>query len=388
MRQRALDLTSPAFGKQALQHWVDWLCQQLPFHSFGTKVNDAVLWTMLCYAATRRTTLEQTALRLAQTPSANRAREQLRACLPAERAGLADLEQRLNEALQAQVPPKLRRRWQQRRVEVALDITDLPYHGQPEADEQEIRRSQAKSGTTHFHSYASLQIVHQRQRLTLALTWVRKGETMAQVVARLLAQGQQLGLRVQCLYADKGFASVAVLRLLRARRIPYIIALPHKGVLKTLCQQHRTRRLRYTFHAGTRHAYTTEVVCVTRQFARQVKTFAYAVYRLSTGTLAQVYERYRRRFSIESGYRQSHQVRARTASRHPGLRLVLFALSLFLVNAWVLYRQVCAVVTAAGQRFRLHLVTLEALAVAWQEAIQTLLGVRPIVQALPLHAIP
>ncbi|MBS1807427.1 MAG: hypothetical protein JST84_04465 [Acidobacteria bacterium] len=54
----------------------------------------------------------------------------------------------------------------------------MPYHGQPEADEGEIRRSPAKDGTTHFHRYASLQIVHHRQRLTLTLTWVIKGETM------------------------------------------------------------------------------------------------------------------------------------------------------------------------------------------------------------------
>jgi hypothetical protein len=31
--------------------------------------------------------------------------------------------------------------------------------------------------------------------------------------------------------------------------------------------------------------------------------------------------------------------------------------------------------------------TLELLATAWHEAIQAQLGVRPIVQALPLHAI-
>lgn len=116
---------------------------------------------------------------------------------------MQQLEQRLNQALQAQVPPKLCRRLRKRRVEVALDITDLPYHGQPEADEQEIRRSQAKSGTTHFHSYASLQIVHQRQRLTLALTWVTKGETRAQVVARLLEVARKLGLRLRCWSVDK-----------------------------------------------------------------------------------------------------------------------------------------------------------------------------------------
>lgn len=75
-------------------------------------------------------------------------------------------------------------------------------------------------------------------------------------------------------------------------------------------------------------------------------------------------------------------------ARHPGLRLLLFALSLLPVNAWVLYRQIGAVITSAGQRFRLHLVTLESVAAAWQEAIQAQLGMRPIVQALPLHAIP
>lgn len=177
----------------------------------------------------------------------------------------------------------MRRRLRKRRVEVALDITDLPYHGQPEVEAQEIRRAQARSGTTHFHSYASLQLVYQRQRLTLALTWVRKGETMAQVMTRLLRRARCLGLRLQCLYADKGFASVAVLRLLRARRVPYIIALPRRGAPKTLCQTHRTRRLRYTFHAAPRQAYTTDVVCVTRQFARQVQPFAYAVYRSGGG---------------------------------------------------------------------------------------------------------
>jgi hypothetical protein len=145
--------------------------------------------------------------------------------------------------------------------------------------------------------------------------------------------------------------------------------------------------LDYTFHAGTRTAYTTDVVCVTRTYGRQVRTFPSAVYPCRARPLAQVYERYRRRFSIESGYRQSHQVRPRTASRHPGLRLVLFALSLLLVNVWVLSRQVCAVLTVAGQRFRLHELTLEILMSTWQEAIQQLWGLRSIIQALPLPAI-
>jgi hypothetical protein len=48
MRRRPLDLTSPAFGTQADAQFVGWLCQQVPFHAVGTKVNDAVLLKMLC----------------------------------------------------------------------------------------------------------------------------------------------------------------------------------------------------------------------------------------------------------------------------------------------------------------------------------------------------
>ena len=123
-------------------------------------------------------------------------------------------------------------------------------------------------------------------------------------------------------------------RLLRARRIPYLIAVPARGGgggLKQFFGGCRNQRLRYTFGRITKKPDTTEVVIVRRQWPdKGVRYFAYAAYRLGGMAPVQVFEAYRRRLSIESGYRQSHQVRARTASRHPGLRLVLFGLSLLL----------------------------------------------------------
>ena len=116
----------------------------------------------------------------------------------------------------------------------------------------------------------------------------------------------------------------------------------------------------------------------------QVRYFAYAVYRLGGLRLGRVFEYYRRRFSIESGYRQCHQVRARTASRHPGLRLLLFGLALLLVNLWVLYCQVCAVSRAYGGRLRLYDLTLASLALALESAVVARCGLRPIEQAMPV----
>lgn len=49
-------------------------------------------------------------------------------------------------------------------------------------------------------------------------------------------------------------------------------------------------------------------------------------------------ETYRRRFGIESSYRQINQARLRTSSRSPELRLLAVAIALLLRNLWALCR--------------------------------------------------
>ncbi|MCL2119954.1 MAG: hypothetical protein FWH27_16170, partial [Planctomycetaceae bacterium] len=38
---------------------------------------------------------------------------------------------------------------------LAIDLVLIPYHGKPYRHESEIYRSQPKSGTSHFHAYAT-----------------------------------------------------------------------------------------------------------------------------------------------------------------------------------------------------------------------------------------
>ena len=49
-------------------------------------------------------------------------------------------------------------------------------------------------------------------------------------------------------------------------------------------------------------------------------------------------ETYRRRFGIDSSYRQINQARLRTSSRSPELRLLAVAIALLLRNLWALCR--------------------------------------------------
>jgi putative transposase len=70
-----------------------------------------------------------------------------------------------------------------------------------------------------------------------------------------------------------------------------------------------------------------------KQHRRQ--SFAFAYYGVSFGKAKNFFEVYRKRFGIESSYRQSHQARIRTCTRKPLLRLFYFALSTLMRNEWV-----------------------------------------------------
>ena len=158
---------------------------------------------------------------LATAPS----RETVRKALLRSLTARDELLRRLNRALVADVPRALRKRPQQ----VSIDLTLIPYHGQPMLDPKEVYRGQAKSGTSHFHAYATAYVNYRGQRFTLALTVVERGEKMEDVLKRLLRRLGQFGISVRRLLLDRGFWSVAVIRYLQAARKPFLMPVVLRG---------------------------------------------------------------------------------------------------------------------------------------------------------------
>ena len=154
----------------AAQH----LQQHLQFQDYKRKTSAQVLWSLLLAAAARITSLSDACGRLDRGPSDETARKALLATLP----DYATLQRQLNAALAGHLPKPLRKRLQR----LAIDLTLIPYHGQPFRDLDEIYRGQAKDGTSHFHAYATAYVVRSGQRYTVALTGLRKGESLKDVV--------------------------------------------------------------------------------------------------------------------------------------------------------------------------------------------------------------
>jgi Transposase DDE domain len=328
--------------KKAHRLAVEHLQAHLKFQDYKRKTSANVLWSLLLAAAARITSLSDTCQRLRDAPSDETARKALLATLP----DYAVLQQQLNAALAGHLPKNLRKQLQR----LAIDLTLIPYHGKHFRDLNEIYRSQAKSGTSHFHAYATAYVVRKGQRYTVALTGVQKGESLKDVVQRLLRQAARVGIRTRLLLLDRGFYSVAVVRYLQAARMPFLMPAVCHGrspkqrggpsgsyVFRTWKKSGWST---YTLADAKKRTATVSICVKCRNYrgernrhGRQALIYAYWGYRPSTPD--SVFTTYRLRFGIETSYRQLHEGRIRTTTRRPEVRLLYVGIALVLRNLWV-----------------------------------------------------
>jgi DDE family transposase len=314
----------------------------LKFKDYKRKTSAQVLWSLLLAAAARITSLSDACQCLDNAPSDETARKALLATLP----DYAVLQRQLNAALAGHLPKTLRKHLQR----LAIDLTLIPYHGKPFRDLEEIYRGQAKDGTSHFHAYATAYVVRKGQRYTVALTGVKKGEPLKEVVQRLLRQAASVGVRPRLLLLDRGFYSVAVVRYLQRARYPFLMPVVCHG--RSLKQPggpsgsyvFRTWKKSgwstYTLTDAKKRTATVSIGVKCRNYrgerkrhGRQALIYAYWGYRPPTPDA--MFATYRQRFGIESSYRQMHEARIRTTTRRPAVRLLYVGIALVLRNLWV-----------------------------------------------------
>jgi len=281
---------------------------------------------------------------LADAPADQTIRNALQASLPE----MSELERRLNRSLSTNLPKALFRK--SRRI--AFDLTLIPYHGQPHQDKKEIYRSAPKSGTTHFHAYATAVVVHKGHRYTLALLHVEYGEKMKDVIQRLMKIIRSRGVKVRYLLLDKGFFSVEVITYLNRAQLGFIMPAMVRGrkpkgrKKATGLRAIRKKKNGYYHHtlkgkvSGKQHSSPVTICVASKSYMhkkrgkRRTKKLMYVVSKVRL-TPREIREMYRTRFGIETSYRQMHEARIKTCTRDPRLRLLFIGIALVLRNVWV-----------------------------------------------------
>jgi putative transposase len=312
--------------------------QHISLNANGYRCQTDDLWRILLAAAARGATIEAACADLERAPDANTVRGHLTKQLPP--ASIPEQQQQWNTLLSSLIPHWLRERAQ----EVAFDFHDEPYYGRddPHDPNNWVCRGEARSGTTRFYRCATAYLLLHDVRLTIALVFVKPTMDTLTVLSQLLSAVRRAGLAIKCLFADKGFCSIPVLRYLDRCGVPAIIAMPIRGKQagsRALCRGQKSYRTAYTLQSAEHGKLTVPVAVVRtcqrrRSGQRQARWLLYVCLGVG-GPLVRVRRRYRRRFGIESGYRLMEQVRARTSTPNPALRFLLMGVALLIVNMWV-----------------------------------------------------
>lgn len=340
MRQSRVQDTIELTSGQVLTMTIDSLVEHFNLVVNGYKAQTEDIWRAVVAASAQGQSIESATNQLANAPDPSTVRLYLRTEL-VQVTTLTALEAACNQALVARLPPTIHTG----RHKAAVDLTFIPYHGQAAQDPKEIRRGQAKSGTTHFHCYATVYVIKKNKRVTLALTYVQADDTLVEVLERLLARLHALEIRIKRLYLDKQFYTVPVIRYFQTRYPEQEVIIPviirgKQGGTRALLQRRHSDCTTYTLRSAKYGEATFRVGVVRKysqgRYGRQgVERFAYVLLGPIRSPLPQIYEDYRLRFGIESTYRLMNKVRARTSSRSPGLRLLFVGVALTLVNIWV-----------------------------------------------------
>jgi putative transposase len=343
MRKSTTALTPAQVYRCALD-----FCQpHLDFRGKG-KVTATILLTVLFAAAARVSSISETCRRLRDAPG----EETYAKALYANLFCLEQLKRKVNAAFRAHLPRALRRR-RKRPLRVIIDLTLLPYYGQHPLDSREIYRAQKKAGTRSFFAYATAYVLLHGQRFTLAVTPVTRSERLKEVLQELLHLVSRAGLQPGLLLLDRGFYHAEIIRYLQRARRPFLMPVTchgrdadhPKGPSGSKVFKLMTRSGWFTHTVGDAkkkgRARATVSICVKRgrvtdRHGRvKWKTWVYAYWGISPTRADWVKRTYRKRFGIESSYRQMNQCRIRTTTRRFNVRFLYVAIGLLLRNLWV-----------------------------------------------------
>jgi hypothetical protein len=312
------------------------LARALPWAGYGRLATARKILDALLLAAALLSSLSAVVKRFAFGFSHETARKAVDSNLSA--TDLEALTQGLLDALSLFGSRALRREWV-----VAIDEHRDPFYG--DRGTPGVTGGQKKHGSKYAFSYATAVLVHLRHRFTVGLVALTGGAKPHEIVQELLEQITRRGLKIRGVVLDSGFDSGDVLLLLQKRKLSYTVPLRKKGNGKNKrnatwdLEVGTVTRVKGKTDKGNRPV-STLVVVMRRPKEKDKKVYAFGGWgekeARRQGRRASLARRwYRKRFGIETSYRQMRQCKVKTTKKDVKYRLLLIGLALILRQAWV-----------------------------------------------------
>ena len=307
----------------------------VPMKGYGRKVTAARLLDLLLLVAAVGSSLSAIARRFRFGFGRETARKAVKANLP-ER-------DKLTEGLLDAFYLFGSRAWRKRTWDVAIDLHYCPFYGDRCA--AGVVGGQKKHGSKYHYAYASAVLIHRRHRYTVGLLAVDKKTKPHEVVAAVLGQMHKRGLKLRGVVLDSGFDSGETILLLKDKGLSYTVPLRKKGKGKNRRNDCFSRPVGTISEVEwvteeSRKAVKTQAVVLKRPRDKEVKVYAFGGWGAEEAQRLRRRARlakmaYRRRFGIETSYRQMNEGKGKTTKKDVAYRLLLVGLALLLRQVWV-----------------------------------------------------
>jgi putative transposase len=243
----------------------------------NTLYSDRTIIFHLLNASASQTSVNQVCNLCMDAPSEGTIRYRLR------NLDLDEIQQALNEKLKIHASKTVPKKYNF----FAIDFVNIPYKKKKKNSGDTIK-TKPKQGTSRYFAYASIYLILNNKRYTLALKYVQKGETLKDTIDFLINEIETNGFKIKGLYLDKQFFTVKVINYLINRKTPFIIPCVKRGPsgrIRKLFKGKKSYSTEYTMHSKENEA-TFQVNIVVKyskgKYNRNgLKYFAYAVHNMN-----------------------------------------------------------------------------------------------------------
>lgn len=206
------------------------------------------------------------------------------------------------------------------------------------------------NGKAGWHEvYMTAQLLADGKRLTIAVVPMDGDTSDAEAIRMLLAAVKRRVPNVTLVIGDKAFCTTEGINEVKAAGLEYTVAHPHsKKTDKVIDAMEKSGAASLAEKSAMHGKGGTTEYRLRAEHSRKFRDGKwkpadglrekYIFYAASDGEIDVTL--YADRWGIETGYRQIDEVRARTASRSHGVRVLYFIFAIMVCNVWVLLNEV------------------------------------------------
>ena len=295
--------------------------------------------TMLICMCKDGITSETTSNDLQEMPSARWLRDKLATIDQYNMENLCDaMLQRTIKKLDRTIP-----------VKVAIDKHLIPRYDKDNM--LHLVYSKIKNGTKQFECYATMQIVDSSANLVLDCACVTRASNNVDFVRKFMEKLTINRIKTSLILLDREFYFTDVIRVMCKHKRKFLMPARKNSTVKRIIEQYHRGEIgcvyKYVMNNAFGNSARFNLVLTRSNRYNDESADIYDKYlvfatnldvKYALNQISRIPQEYKKRWGIETGYRQIKQIRPRTTSRNHLIRILLFYVSLFMHNMWTILK--------------------------------------------------